>query len=481
LASKENAVTTVAIVGLLDWWYVQRSGADNRSRFLKRRALRCYVPMAAVIALYLALRVHFIGGLASGPEVVDHFDNPIAHPTQGLAPGDSAFLARWATPLATLAKAVRLHLVPTGLCFDYSYAAIETVRSVDDLRMWAGLGLLFVAVAASIISYRRQRRVLLAIAISAATYAIVSNIILLGTIFGERLLYVPSIGYCMLIGLAAEFAFGSSGRGPNGRRGPLAVVAAIALPLMGFWYCHLTVSRNCDWSSPDRLYASAYRVNPTSCKVLSGMASIAMDLGHYRQAHDYCRQAAKAAPKYWPAWRTAALALRRLAEQENDPGRQQYLYDKALEYYQEALHLGAAADPEAMIGAAELYVRNGDYRRAIGILEQIVAYAPLDARALNELARCLVTAEPPDLRDPARALECIKRAMALRPEVANYVDTYVDVLLAFDQKEGAVAVIHKVLSTLPPASPGAIHFRKRLAELQQQPSTKPAVTTAPAD
>lgn len=473
LACKENAVTLIAVVALLDWWRVQRGDAPDLGRFLRHRMLRAYLPILAVTAVYLMLRVQFIGALTSRPDVIDHFDNPIAHPTAGLEEGDSACLARWATPLATFAKAIRLLVAPNRLCFDYSYAAVETVRRTSDPRMWTGLALLVAIGLICVMSYRRRRRVLLVVALGAVTYSVVANVLVIGTIFGERLLYLPSISYCMLIGLVAHFAYGSRRIGPGAAWNPMAIVAAVALPLMGLWYCDLTVNRNRDWSSPERLYDSAYRVNPRSCKVLAGMAANAMSRGSFSDAHSFCYRATHIAPEYWPAWRTGARAVVQMAEGRTDQQQKDYLYDKALQYYDQALRLGAAGDPGAMLGAADLYARRGNYDRAIGILEQLVVYAPLNAQAFNDLARLLVTAEPRELRDPQRALARIERAMKLRPEVANYVDTYVDVLLALGRRDEALVEIHKVLGSLPADSPGVTHFRTRLEQLEPQPAPEP--------
>ncbi|HUU85934.1 MAG TPA: DUF1736 domain-containing protein [Phycisphaerae bacterium] len=479
LGCKENAVTLIAIVALLDWWRVQRGDVTDLSRFLRRRCLRAYLPMIALIALYLILRAHCIGALTGDPGVIDHFDNPIAHPADGLTEGDSVFLARWATPLATLAKAARLHLAPNRLCFDYSYAAIQTVRRIGDWRMWAGLGVVAAAVLACLLSHRHKRRVLLAIALSAVTYAIVANFLLIGTIFGERLLYLPSIGFCILIGLAADFAYRWPRAHPQSAWKSLAVLPAVGLPLMGLWYGHLTIVRNRDWSSPQRLYESAYRVNPTSCKVLSGMAGNALARGDLHVAHRFCRQATRLAPAYWPAWRTGALAVRRMADRQTNQTEKARLYETALEYYESALALGAAGDPAAMSGAAELYGMKGEYRRAIQILKQLVIYAPVNAQAFNDLAHLLVTAEPADLRNPQRALQCARRAMSLRPEVANYVATYVDVLLALGRRDEALTEIRKVLATLPPDSPGVEHFQKQLERMEMQPAPIPHTSEGP--
>lgn len=154
------------------------------------------------------------------------------------------------------------------------------------------------------------------------TYSIVSNaIVIIGTIFGERLIYLPNAGFCLLLGLAADFAF---------RRSPPSVpvpnlasrwVVAAGLVILGMWYAFLTVERNRDWRSPRALYESAYEVNPRSCKVLVGMASNALEDDDYPQALRYCEAAWQddVAPEYWPAWRTAAVALRGMSAEADEP------------------------------------------------------------------------------------------------------------------------------------------------------------------
>ncbi len=466
LLCKENAVTFVGLVLLLDWWWARRPDGAARGD-AARRIRRCYAPIVVVTAGYLILRVSLLGGLTSPAGTIDRFDNPIAHPADGLSAGDSAILARWATPLVTLTKALGLTVLPDRLCFDYSYAAIEPVTRVSDPRLWVGLSLLVFLAVATVVALRRRSPAGIALAIAAISYSIVSNfVVVIGTIFAERLLYLPIVGFAMLVGLAVDAALRYQAARRSARSRAVAITSCLLLALAGALYGSLTVRRNLDWRSDVALYGAAYEVNPRSCKVLAGMAAKALSDGNLPQALHYCDRSQEVAPTYWPAWRSAGFILRRLAAEAANPAEKQRLLDEALRRYQQALDLGAAADPEAMMGAARLYAQRGGYQRAIAILEQLLVHRPFEATAHHLLARYLLLADPPARRDPQRALDSVQRAIALRPEIANYIDTQADALLALGRRREAVDAIRRVLQTLPADSPGVAHFRQRLAQIE---------------
>jgi tetratricopeptide (TPR) repeat protein len=492
LLCKENAITLVGVVALLDWYRGGLGRIADRGRFWARRVLRCYLPLLLIIGGYLMLRQHMLGSLTTGGEVIDYFENYIAHPDRGIdtEAGESAALVRWGTPLAAMYQAGRLTLVPNALCFDYSYAAFEPVRRPGDPRLWRGVVLLAGLVVAIVLSARRRRRVALAIGLSAVTYSVVSNVVIvIGTIFGERLLYLPNVGYCMLIGLAADFAFR---RGPQVLPGHVWLLRrglAVALMATGILYAYLTVERNGDWHSNRRLYESAYRVNPRSCKTLSGMAAKARSDGDFRKALEYCNavfhEKTGVAPEYWPVWRTAGLVLRRMGELAPDPQQKRFYTEQALAYFAKALRLGAAGDPDAMLGAADLFVElKGDYGEAIDIAGKLVGYRPTQARGHDRLARWLLTAEPRELRNPERALEHAREAHRLRPEVGNYTATLSDALAALERDAEAIQVIREAMKGLPPDSPGVAEFQKRLDRLESRagrPDSLPPSATQPQD
>lgn len=103
--------------------------------------------------------------------------------------------------------------------------------------------------------------ILLSIALLALPFLPAANLFFyVGFVVAERILYLPSVGYCLLVGLGV-------GKLMDPRRGPLrsqrkryAVMACVSVMLIA---CSVkTVHRNYDWRNEESLYRSAIGVNP---------------------------------------------------------------------------------------------------------------------------------------------------------------------------------------------------------------------------
>jgi len=481
---KENAVTLIGLVAALDayrWWRPElRPARDGRRRWWLGRLLRWYLPMLAVLGLYLAARWAVLGRLSRDPGEINVVDNPIAHPEYGLGPADSAWLARWATPLVTFAKAVDLTIWPVRLCHDYSLAAIETVKRLGDPRLaGAMLRVAFVLVAA-LACFRWLPGGVLAIATWLVTYSIVSNVpIVIGTIFAERLLYVPSIGFCMLAGLllAAAVARWRTWQRPRadwpwrrrvlGDPGGLVAAVWLVVFVVGVaWFGWLTVRRNRLWRTSGALVEHDFAIQPRSCRLLGAMARIRAGRGDPDGALELCKRALKIAPRFSRTWWTAAYAY-----------RQKGINDEAFNCVRNALLLGAGGNPAAVGLAAELYVERGDYATAIRLLEKLLQYQPTSWEAQNNLASYLIEAKPPELRDPERALEHARMARKLNPHGAAPLETLVAVLVALGRREEALRTLTQALPDIRPDDPFRPLLEKHLRSLRGQPASP---TTAAA-
>ena len=95
-----------------------------------------------------------------------------------------------------------------------------------------------------------------------------------GTFIAERLLYVPSLGFCLALGVGLRrLAVRVAGRPAAAGRGAVFRGLAVAV---SFWalvagcaapYALWTRARNAEWGSQQALFASALRVAPGSAKV----------------------------------------------------------------------------------------------------------------------------------------------------------------------------------------------------------------------
>ncbi|KAJ9585868.1 hypothetical protein L9F63_020488, partial [Diploptera punctata] len=77
-----------------------------------------------------------------------------------------------------------------------------------------------------------------------------------GFVVAERVLYIPSIGYCLLIGLGCHVI--------HSRTNKSLVLVCVALLLAAFSV--RTVQRNRDWMDEESLYRSGIPINPPKCK-----------------------------------------------------------------------------------------------------------------------------------------------------------------------------------------------------------------------
>jgi hypothetical protein len=476
---------------LLDWWFWQRRRPLGTA-WWRRRLLRCYLPILLVLLGYLAARQVVLGQLTSGA-VVKRTENPINLPADMLGDEESEFLVRWATPLYTFAKASWMMVWPWPLIHDYSIPALPAIRRFEDPRLWIGVAWLAVFLMILVWSYARNRKLLVALGLALVPYSIVSNfVIIIGTIFGERLLYAPSVGACMAFGLilrpvlrpilaerrtAQEAGVGES---PIPRRLPRALVSAVLLAVVAATYGYLVVNRNQDWSSPAALVRSVGDDERTSFKVLGALSEKALKEGRqhladgdaeaaraaFERALEYAKRGLAIAPEAWGPHSAYGIALWYLGENT-----------KALDAIAYALSRGAGGDPNTLFAAAHLLVEvKGDYRQGIDLLELVLQRHPtpwVGMRAHNDLAMFLISApeglrrEPGGrpVRDPERALLHAEEAVRLQPRDGAIRDTLVQVLLALGRRDEAVAELRRALEEIPAADPYRPQLQAMLQDL----------------
>ena len=197
LLAKESAVALLAVIVVSD---LLRANAPERSfssrlgnLLNQRRGL--YVALGLALTGYTLLRFAAVGGVRASGAVTRYIENPLveAGPLQGVA-----------TALWVAAKYVLLFLVPYPLAADYSYRQIPLIQSWTDPRL---LALLIAASCAVLVVALWRRAPLAALGLIAFSLLLapVSNVFFtIGTIMAERVLYLPSVGLCLLAGWAVS-------------------------------------------------------------------------------------------------------------------------------------------------------------------------------------------------------------------------------------------------------------------------------------
>jgi tetratricopeptide (TPR) repeat protein len=257
LFSKESGAAAIAVIAAWDLLLHRETWRAQR-----RRALGLYAAYAAVAVLYLVARRAAVGSLGVPVEFIPFVENPLAH-----APA----LPRVLTAVAVLGRGLALLVLPRTLAPDYSFDAIPLVASPADGWFLASAATLALLAAVALRTWRSWPLVAFAIAWYAAAIFPASNLVVkVGTTFGERLLYLPSVGFCVVAGVAlARLA------APGAVR-PLrvAAVAAIALALAARTLAYERV-----WADEVALFGEAVEAQPRSAKAHALLGAAFMEVG----------------------------------------------------------------------------------------------------------------------------------------------------------------------------------------------------------
>ena len=277
--AKEQGVTVLGICFVLEL-LGQGRGANKRS------LLQICLSLVAI----LSLRAAALGG--SLPSF-SKADNPASH--------SDSFLTRALTFLHLPAQNVWLLLCPSKLSYDWSMNALPLVTSLSDPR--SILSFMFYAVMASLslpllplfqplLPFFSQKQpfpaqpthtgnhaLALALALAILPFLPATNIFFyVGFVLAERLLYLPSLGFCLLVAIGLQKL--------SQLRPRIANIGFLLILVTGSLR---TLTRNRDWSSEEQLFSSGVVTNPA--KSLSNLGTVLHNQGKTELAEAAFRQA----------------------------------------------------------------------------------------------------------------------------------------------------------------------------------------------
>ena len=201
-------------------------------------------------------------------------------------------------PLVLLGHYARLLVLPTTLSIDYGGGIIGSVARLNDPYLYVGTVALLTWFALFGIAWKRRRFDLIFCLLSLALcYGMIGNVIaLIGTIFADRLMYLPSIFFVMLVGVEAVAI----------RRDVVVaflVVVSCFASVRTFTYARL-------WNNPERLYCYTLANHPNSERAAALLASLYLD----RKDWNRSLSVAEAIERYWPGqWQPYAMRIRALS------------------------------------------------------------------------------------------------------------------------------------------------------------------------
>ncbi len=395
LLSKEVGAVGLLLVGAHDLLL----GGDRRKLLGGRRGAGSYVSYLLVLLCYIVVRNQVTGTL--GVPETSFYDNPLV--------GADPF-SRLATALVVIGRGLLLLILPLTLSPDYSYNAIPLVQSPLDPRFLAALVVLALAGALLLRLIRKGRSeeghppdvrtlVLLGMAWYAITLLPVSNLLVtVGTIFGERLLYLPSVALCLTAAAAIHRI---------ALRHRRAALAGTLLLLGGF--TTQTIRYTEAWQDDLSLFRWAVERVPTSTKAHHKLGEELLRVGEFGDALRSLDRALAIAPGNEFATFTRGIATSRITARylppplgsgtvgslPRDPDllyvlgqamRERGELGRAADYWGEAIRLDPD-HPESLADLAPLRILRGDTATALDYLERATRGRPSLASAWFNLAQ----------------------------------------------------------------------------------------------
>jgi protein O-mannosyl-transferase len=346
MMSKESGITLIAVILLTEYIYYAKRSPTSLYQNLRKGLWKVFAGYLAAAALFLGLRAIVLGKMLHAPTAF--VDNPLFH---------ASLLTRELTAMKILFQSLGLLLWPIHLSADYSYNQISLITKWSEP---AGIAVTIACLVFLIIlgwSYYRAQNVFLSLGYFLVTYSIVSNLIIpIGTIRADRLLYMPSLGIFLLIGILlakldvkiqwpwAKSAFYSA--------------VAVLLILLGV----RTVYRNDDWRDAVTLWEKTIQTSPNSTRARYSLGNAYMTEKKYGLAAEQYRIAESIYAKNSELLANLGSALYQMGDTE-----------EAIRYYRRAIEL-APMYPMIRYSLIVALRARGDLAEARIQEENIIAY-----------------------------------------------------------------------------------------------------------
>ena len=223
LLTRESAVTFIAVVPLVLFYFYKYS---------IKKALLFSLPLIAVIISYLILRAVIVG--FSQPALGSIMDNPFLYATSTEA---------FATKIFITLKYILLLIFPYPLSCDYGFNQIPYVSILSIQFIFSFLLLLCLITFASV-TFRKKSIITFSIIYFIITISLTTNILVdIGTPLSERLLFQPSLAFCILLGLLYLKTVSR-----------FRLIANTILSVILILFSLKTFSRNFEWKNNQTLY-----------------------------------------------------------------------------------------------------------------------------------------------------------------------------------------------------------------------------------
>ena len=371
LLSKESSVTLLAVFPLVVYFFSKADAA---------KYMKVGVALIIPTAVYFMMRSNALESNVVETSV-SVADNLLMSAKSGSE--------RFATAIQIMGIYLAKLFYPHPLVFDRSYQDIPVV-GVGDWRFLLSMIIHLALAVVAIITFKRKSLLSFAILFYAITMSVSSNLLLIiGTSYGERLVYTSSFGFCLAIAALLHIYLDKSEQGKNAKdvsgffkahSVPLGIAVVIAL---GFAF--KTVTRNPVWKDNYTLYSNDIHLAPNSTRTnyYLGNLLIKPEIAEGKtedekkalleEGIEYMKKAVSILSTFSDAHKQIGVGYYRLKE-----------YEKSMEYYQNALNINPT-DAVIHNNMGTVMFETGNYSEAQKAYMKAVELDPTYAEAYLNL------------------------------------------------------------------------------------------------
>lgn len=393
LFSKESAVLFIALVPLFIYF----------TQPAKTPVIKHSLWFVAPLLVFLMVR----------HRVMDHYDhaNMIGKIDNFLVAAHSPS-ERIASALYMLGHDLKLLLFPYPLVCDYSYSRFPLVSFMHPQVLV--IAMLIAALLIYIVKQLNKKNMLaFSLAWIAVTMVVASNLFyLIGTNFAERLLFAPSLGVCLLLGVVLSPVPGTGQAAKEGtavffsRYRPGILLAVVIVAVFGY----ITISRNKEWKNNKTLIAADVLKHPGSARL------------HVFMANELRNE---------------------IVESNNAPPVQQRNLPQIRQQLKQAVSIHPAYG-SAHFALGEYYMHVDSFPAASSALKQALFYLPMSPKVYNALGMCMLSLHHYD-----SAIYYVRSGLNYDPRNPELIAKYGAALLNKNKPDSAIYFLEQSVAIWP--------------------------------
>ncbi len=289
---------------------------------------------------------------------------------------------------------LKLLILPINLCI---VPLIYTPESLFETISITSIGGIIIFGAFSFFIYKYSKKIFFSLLWIFLNLLPVLIILPFYYLFSERYLYIPSIGFCMLLGIGMNKCL------------QIKKISIIVLIFILFFYSWATIKRNNDWRNGFTLWSRTVKKYPDNYQAHNNLGCVYSEQGKYNEACREYKKALELVPHYVASWLNLGNVYLLKGE-----------YYQAIKAVKKVLKLNPE-HPGAHTNLGVYYAKIGLYNKAIQEYNKVLKLKPRSAGIYKNIGDLYQIQGVDD-----KAIKAYKYALKLNPqylEVQNILES----------------------------------------------------------